>query len=123
MLLSKVSDTAKDSGLDIRLFKPQQEQKREFFAQVPVEVQVTGTYHQLATFFDEVGHLDRIVNLDNVHISKPEIDDDSVVKVQAEVMATAFRFLDESERKSLEEDEGGKKKKKGRRRKKRKKRG
>ena len=63
LLLSRIADRAKDSGLEVPLFKPKGEQKKDFYAEVPVEMEVRGTFHQVATFFDEVGRLDRIVNL------------------------------------------------------------
>lgn len=96
-LLAKISDTAQDSGLEVRLFKPQSESKQDFYASVPVEIEVAGDYHQVATFFDEVARLDRIVNLDGLSMVDPQVDDDTVV-LKTNVVATAFRFLDESER-------------------------
>jgi type IV pilus assembly protein PilO len=102
-LLAKVSDKARDTGLEIRLFKPQAEVKRDFYSEVPVEVEVSGTYHQVATFFDEVGRLERIVNLDQFQMVEPEIEDDKVL-LKTAVVATSFRFLDESERPQQEEE-------------------
>ena len=96
-LLDKISDKARDAGLDVRLFKPQAEQKKDFYAEVPVEIEIGGTYHQVATFFDEVGHLERIVNIDQFSLEKPE-ETDGRIMVNASVVATSFRFLDESER-------------------------
>lgn len=104
-LLSKISDKARDAGLDVRLFKPQAEAKQDFFARVPVQIEVDGTYHQVATFFDEVGHLDRIVNISEISLVEPNITDEAVT-VKTSLVATAFRFLDESER-PKENDEGG----------------
>lgn len=97
ILLSKIADRAKDSGLEVPLFKPRGEDKRDFYAEVPVDMEVRGTYHQVATFFDEVGRLDRIVNLSNIRMASPEIGDDSVI-LTSKIVATAFRFLEESER-------------------------
>ena len=96
-LLSRISDRARDAGLDVHLFKPQGEIKREFYAEVPAEIQVAGSFHEVATFFDEVGHLERIVNLDRFTIEDPIYDEEEVL-MKTSVVATAFRFLDESER-------------------------
>jgi len=104
LLLSKVSDKAADAGLEIRLFKPNQEEKRDFYAVVPVEMEVIGTYHQVATFFDEVGHLERIVNLDNFSATEPEITDERI-SLKTSVIASTFRFLDESERPKPEDQQ------------------
>ena len=68
-----MSALAKDSGLDVKLFKTSLEQKRDFYAEVPVQISLGGTYHQLASFFDAVGHLTRIVNISNVSIGSPRI--------------------------------------------------
>jgi type IV pilus assembly protein PilO len=101
-LLAKISDKATDTGLEIGSFKPQGEKKKEFHAEQPVEISLNGSYHQLATFFDEVGHMQRIVNLDNFHINQP-VEVDNGISVSTTVVATAFRFLDESERPKLDE--------------------
>lgn len=116
-LLDKISDKARDAGLDVRLFKPQAEQKKDFYAEVPVEIEVGGTYHQVATFFDEVGHLERIVNIDQFSLEKPE-ETEGRIQVNASVVATSFRFLDESERPKLESTDGDGSKAKKRRKKK-----
>lgn len=105
LLLQKVSDRAHDAGLEVRVFKPQSVEKKDFYAEVPVLVEVTGTYHQVATFFDEVGRLDRIVNLDNFDMKEPQVSED-VVSLTTSVVATAFRFLDEGERPNSEKGKG-----------------
>lgn len=111
-LLDKISDKARDAGLDVRLFKPQAEQKKDFYAEVPVEIEIGGTFHQVATFFDEVGQLERIVNIDQFNLAQPQ-ETDGRIQLNASVVATSFRFLDESERPKQNNDgEGGKTKKK-----------
>lgn len=111
MLLSKVSDKARDAGLEIKLFKPGEEKKKDFYAEVPVAVELDGTFHQVATFFDEVGHLERLVNLTDFSLIDPVKDGDKMY-VKTTVMATTFRFLDESERPS-EQPESKDKKRRG----------
>ncbi len=96
-LLRHISDVGRDSGLEIRLFKPRPEEKKDYYAEVPVEVEVFGSFHQVATFFDEVGDLSRIVNLDEFNMSTPEVLEDRV-NLKTAVIATTFRFLDEAER-------------------------
>jgi len=109
-LLSSVSDLATASGLEVNLFKTRPESLREFYAEVPVTISVAGTYHNVATFFDEVGHLSRIINIDQINIRNPQQTDEGM-KVEVDCTATAFRFLDESERVAPEDTKG-----KGRRR-------
>lgn len=96
-LLSSVSDLASDAGLEVSLFKPLSENKRDFYAEVPVSITVAGTFHQVTTFFDEVGQLPRIVNIDDITIREPNIQD-AAVRIKADCTATTFRYLDESER-------------------------
>jgi type IV pilus assembly protein PilO len=62
-LLASVSDLARKAGLEVSLFKPDSVVPRDFYEEVPVLMSVEGTYHQVATFFDEVGRMDRIVNI------------------------------------------------------------
>lgn len=96
-LLESIADKAKDSGLDVKSFKTKPEISRDFYAEKPMEIEVAGGYHQIASFFDEVGHLDRIVNLSNLSLQRPKSDDSGEV-LNARMIATAFRFLPEKER-------------------------
>ncbi|MCB0318135.1 MAG: type 4a pilus biogenesis protein PilO [Bdellovibrionales bacterium] len=109
-LLSSISNLARDAGLEVSLFKPAGERKRDFYAEVPVSVVVTGSFHQVATFFDEVGHLPRIVNINNISILNPTISDEKVM-ITSDCQAVTFRYLDEAERVESEEEQ-----QKGRRR-------
>ena len=65
-LLSNVSNLGKESGLEFLLFRPIPEVVREFYAEIPVEIRVKGTYRDVAVFFDKVGKLPRIVNITDV---------------------------------------------------------
>lgn len=109
-LLKKVSDKAQDAGLEVINFKPQQEIKHDYYADQPVAVEVTGSFHEIATFFDEVGHLPRIVNIDSFHLKDPQVGERDV-SLTTTLTATTFRFLEESERpkKAAEKGAGGKK--------------
>jgi type IV pilus assembly protein PilO len=70
-LLEGVSKSGKDSGLEFLLFQPGQEVQRGFYAEIPVSVQVSGGYHNIALFFDRVAKLPRIVNILNIAIQAP----------------------------------------------------
>jgi type IV pilus assembly protein PilO len=108
-LLSSISNLARDAGLEVVLFKPGTENPQDFYAEVPVSVSVQGTFHQVATFFDEVGQLSRVVNINQISVRDPVITDESV-QVKTDCVATTFRYLSESERQQLEtKEEGGKK--------------
>lgn len=96
-LLAKVSDKAHDAGLEVKSFRPQDEIKHDYYSEQPVYIEVVGSFHEIATFFDEVSRLPRIVNLDSFQIREPMVGDEQVL-VSSAVVATTYRFLDESER-------------------------
>ena len=111
-LLSNISSLGRESGLEIIQFKQRPEQFEDFYAAVPVDILVRGAYRQVATFFDKVSRMARIVNVTNVAIksgAKPEGD---VVPLDTSCAAVTFRFLDEAERariaKQKEKEKGGK---------------
>ena len=62
-LLTDISSLGKNAGLDIKRFKPNPEIPRGFYAEVPLEISFTGSFHQVVTFFDLVAKLPRIVNV------------------------------------------------------------
>lgn len=112
ILLSQISDKARNSGLEISLFQPSPERVQDFYAEIPVEISVSGSFHQLAAFFNEVGDLDRIVNLTEYTIGRKEKDSGTesktnsalkTIELESTITATSFRFLEESERKIQEE--------------------
>lgn len=96
-LLEKISNLARESGLDLNLFQRKEENFKEFYAEVPVAVSVTGSYHQVATFFDEVSRLSRIVNINQIEITDPKVAEE-LVEVKVSCVLTAFRYLSEKER-------------------------
>lgn len=98
-LLSNMSTLARDAGLEVNLFKPNPEVFREFYAEVPVTMSVEGTFHQVATFFDEVGRLPRIVNINQIFVREPKLPEgEEQMRVKSDCVATTFRYLDESQR-------------------------
>jgi type IV pilus assembly protein PilO len=99
-LLSSISNLARDSGLDILAFRQKPESYRDFYAEVPVDMAVRGTFPQLTGFVDDVGRLDRIVNVSDITIKEPKVVDASIV-LQAALQITTFRFLSDEERQRL----------------------
>jgi type IV pilus assembly protein PilO len=102
-LLSSISNLGRDSGLDILVFRQLPETYQEFYAEVPVEMQVRGNYHQVAQFLDRVGKLDRIVNVSNIVVKTPKVIEENLV-LDANSRVTTFRFLSEAERQQLIKD-------------------
>lgn len=65
-LLKTITQLGSDSQLEFRLFRPQKERSANFYLEIPVSIEVKGTYHNVAGFFDKVGQMNRIVNIVNV---------------------------------------------------------
>jgi type IV pilus assembly protein PilO len=102
-LLSTLSTKARESGLDILLFRPRAENFQEFYAEIPVDIVVRGGFFSAVNFFDEVGKLNRLVNINNIDLKSPKVAGDQVV-LDISTLATTYRFLDEAERKKVAED-------------------
>ena len=102
-LLSGISAKAQQVGLDVLLFRPRPETFQDFYAEVPVDIIVKGSFHNTVSFFDEVGRLNRLVNIDNIGFKNPTAAGDNIL-LETTSVATAFRFLDEAERKKVAED-------------------
>jgi len=93
-LLRNISHLGHKNGLEFRLFQPLPEVRRDFYAEVPVEIEVIGTYHEVALFFDRVGKLPRIVNIRNVVMSPPNEKSGRII-LQTIGEAVTYRFLDD----------------------------
>jgi type IV pilus assembly protein PilO len=107
-LLVDINQAGLGRGLQFELFKPApQESAREFYAELPIQVKVLGTYHDMGAFASDVGQLSRIVTLNDV-----KIDATKDGNLAMEATARTFRYLDDSEvaaqRKSAAASKGGK---------------
>ena len=96
-LLENISNLGRESGLEVALFKPGAQKPKDFYAEVPVEIKLVGTYHNLLTFFYRVGNLPRIVNISDLAINKSK-DKTSPFALDTACKATTYKFLEESER-------------------------
>lgn len=96
-LLRTVSDLGRDSGLEFLLFKPAQPVPKDFYAEVPLELQVLGRYHDIATFFDKVGRLPRIVTIQDLDVGGAKSTPGGL-KLTASCRAMTFKFLDVGEK-------------------------
>ena len=109
-LLSNISAKAREAGLEVLIFRPQGENPRDFYAEIPVDIVVRGGFHNVVTFFDEVGRLNRLVNVRNIEMRNPKING-AKLSVQTSTQAVTFRFLDEAERAKIAAQRAAKKKK------------
>ena len=94
-LLVDISQTGLAAGLEEKLFQPANEVRRDFYAELPIKIRLTGSYHELGTFVSGIAALPRIVTLHDIEI-KPETKD-SVDQLQLDVTAKTYRYLDEEE--------------------------
>lgn len=105
-LLTNIAELAKEKGLDILRFKPQKETPQGFYAEVPVELKLGGSYHQAALFFDAVGKMERIVNVQGLKMGGAK-QVDGLTRLSIDCRAVTFRFLEEA---PVRGKKGGKKK-------------
>jgi len=108
-VLTDVSNKAREAGLDILLFRPKTENPQEFYAEIPVDVTVRGGFHSLVGFFDEVGRLNRLVNINNIDMKNAKPNDDQAV-VDTTALVTTFRFLSDAERAKIAAEKAAKEK-------------
>lgn len=94
-LLVDISQTGLAAGLQQQLFQPQAQQNRDFYAEQPIKIRLTGSYHQMGEFVSGIAALPRIVTLHDVDI-KPA-NKDSYDQLQMDVTAKTYRYLDEDE--------------------------
>lgn len=92
-LIVDISQTGLASGLQEKLFQPQPEIPREFYAEKPIKIRLSGGYHEIANFVSGVAALPRIVTLHNINITPEE--QDSYDELSIEVTAQTYRYLDE----------------------------
>jgi type IV pilus assembly protein PilO len=95
-LLRRISSIGKKIGLEFLLFQPLPEGPREFYAEVPVKLKIEGSYHEVATFFDRIGKLNRIVNVRDISMASP-FERSGKIVLTTDGTAVTYRFLSESE--------------------------
>jgi type IV pilus assembly protein PilO len=98
-LLKDVSTNAIDSGLEVLLFKPEKEVKKNFYAEIPVELKLSGSYHDLGLFYDKVANFPRIVNISDIEIDKAKENKTKVKSgenvLHASCTAKTYKFIEE----------------------------
>jgi type IV pilus assembly protein PilO len=109
-LLTGISKAGTDSGLNFILFQPKPDDKKDFYAEIPVAMTVTGDYHGVATFFENVAGLNRIVNIKNIDM-KPDKDSTNLTTT---CTAVTYKFIEPSDEQPKASGKSKKKKKKKR---------
>ena len=91
-LLQVFEDRALKAGLKIVSIEPKPPASERFYAKIPIPMQVTGNYHEIATFFDSLGRMRRIVNVSEVSLDSPK-DVNGKVVLSGKFLVTAFMFV------------------------------
>jgi type IV pilus assembly protein PilO len=91
-LLSDINQAGVGRGLSFDLFKPGQVVVRDYYAELPIDIRVAGTYHDIGAFASDMANLPRIVTLNNMSLVAGK---DGVLTLDA--VAKTFRYLDEEE--------------------------
>ncbi len=94
-LLVDISQTGLAAGLEEKLFQPQAEQKKDFYAELPIKITLTGSYHQFGQFVSGIAALPRIVTLHNIEIKSA--NKDAYDQLTLDLTAKTYRYLDEDE--------------------------
>lgn len=95
-LLAQLNDIGKKSGLEISKVEPGGESMATFFARIPIRMMVTGNYHEIAMFLQEVANMRRIVNVNNISLGKATTKNEKVI-LSSSFLATTFRFVEKAQ--------------------------
>ncbi len=100
-LLVDVSQTGLASGLEVNKFKPSAEEKKGFYAELPINLEVIGSFHQMATFISGIAALPRIVTISDMKLKPVEKDSKNNAstdgRLQMSATAKTYRYLQEDE--------------------------
>lgn len=94
-LLSDINQAGLGRSLQFELFRPGQMVVKDYYAELPIAVKVTGSYHDIGAFASDIAHLSRIVTLNNIAIAPPSKDGNGTLIMDA--TARTFRYLDADE--------------------------
>lgn len=94
-LLVDISQAGLSAGLEEKLFQPQPEQKKDFYAELPIKISLTGSYHQFGEFVSGIAALPRIVTLHEIEIKS--VNKDAYDQLTLDLTAKTYRYLDEDE--------------------------
>jgi type IV pilus assembly protein PilO len=105
-LLVDISQTGLSSGLEFELFKPEGENRKDFYAELPIKIRVNGGYHEFGTFASGIAALPRIVTLHDISINASAGNPENLIM---NATAKTYRYLDDEEQVIAGAKEGGKK--------------
>ncbi|MFP4444691.1 MAG: type 4a pilus biogenesis protein PilO [Desulfosudaceae bacterium] len=92
-LLEEISAAGKSSGLDFQSFTPKEEVTRDFYAEIPVSIQVNGSYDRIQLFFQKVAGMSRVVSIEDIKMTTGK---DEKEMINTSCTAVTYRFLSET---------------------------
>ncbi len=103
-LLVDISQTGLAAALEEKLFQPGQEVKRDFYAELPIKIRLTGSYHEFGEFVSGIAALPRIVTLHDIQITPVQSTGSNYDQLQLDLTAKTYRYLDDEEIATVEAD-------------------
>ena len=96
-LYTKIQERASHFGLQVVSFKPGNAQEKEFYTEYPIDVSLNSDFHSLAKFFEEIGHLQRIVNISTIVMAGKTIKDKQEFTLEARIVASTYTYKESKE--------------------------
>lgn len=90
-LLTDISALGRSAGLEFLTFKPQADIPKDFYAEIPITINVRGPYHNIGFFLDQVSKLERIVSVSNIKMSAPKKDGNEML-LNSDCVLVTYRF-------------------------------
>ncbi len=112
-LLSDINQAGLGRGLDFELFRPGQVVVKDYYAELPISIKVSGRYHDIGAFTADIANLSRIVTLHNLTITPGNSKDASSGNLSMEATARTYRYLDQAELDAMRVERAKGKAKKG----------
>lgn len=92
-LLTNISNAGKESGLEFLVFKPKPEIPREFYAEIPIDIRVSGPYHNVAMFFDKISKLPRIICVTDLSMGQAKPSEQQMI-LKTKCVVSTYRYLE-----------------------------
>ena len=94
-LLTSISQSGQDTGIEFISFEPKTEVSKDFYGEIPVDMDMVGGFHNTVMFFDKVTSLNRIVNIKNIQmVLSPPTKDEEKIKIKTKCQAVTYKFIE-----------------------------
>lgn len=91
-LYTKIQERASHFGLKVVLFKPGKEVDRQYYVEYPIDITLNSEYHGLAKFFEDIGRLQRIVNISNINMQARTFKDKPEFSLEGKIVAATYTY-------------------------------